>query len=115
MGRASMLLAEPPPNPHVEAAISAAHTKKQERLQAALAIEPAIDPAIERLLLNSMAQETGSIPLESDERGWTVKRRRPEPEPERAPPAQPALAAGKRWNEHSVKPSQWSGNVFLRC
>ena len=107
MGRASMLLAEPPPNPHVEAAISAAHAKKQERLQAALAIEPAIDPAIERLLLNSMAQETGSIPLESDERGWTVKRRRPEPEPERAPPAQPAQPARRAATSHAEGSERW--------
>ena len=61
LGRASMLLSEPSLNPHIEAALKASNDRREEDLAAALAIEPVISPMTEKLLLESMAWETGAI------------------------------------------------------
>ena len=55
MGRASMLLSEPPVNPHIEAATKSAQERREQSLRQALAIEPVISSSIEKMLMQSMA------------------------------------------------------------
>jgi hypothetical protein len=74
MGRASMVLTEPPLNPHIETALKASSDRREAELAAALAIEPVISPVTEKLLLESMAWQTGAI-LPST-RAWKVEEKR---------------------------------------
>lgn len=79
-GRASMLLAEPPANPHIEAALKASSQRREADFKAALAIEPVISPLTEKLLLQSMAWETGVIIPSNC--AWKVEDRRQQAEAE---------------------------------
>lgn len=79
-GRASMLLAEPPVNPHIEAALKASTQRREADFKAALAIEPVISPLTEKLLLESMAWETGAIIPST--RAWKVEDRQQQAEAE---------------------------------
>lgn len=94
MGRASMLLSEPPVNPHIEAATRSAQARKENALAQALAIEPVVSAATDRLLMSSMAFETGAI-IPSTQ-AWKVAERKAaaaEPEPEPALTADDEVAA----------------------
>ncbi len=75
-----MLLSEPPVNPHIEAALKASNERRERDFQAALAIEPVISPTTEKLLLASMAWETGAI-IPSTQ-AWKVEDRRKQAEAE---------------------------------
>ena len=73
-----MLLSEPPINPHIEAALKASNERREEDLERALAIEPVISPTTEKLLLESMAWQTGAI-IPSTQ-AWKVEDRRKQEE-----------------------------------